>query len=86
MPTSVRLEPELEALVARTAKALAKPKSDVIRAAVRAYCTTSLNARAQSFYSIAKDLIGRAEGPPDLSTNVRKHLLEALHAKRHRAR
>ena len=86
MPTSVRLDPELKALVARMAKALGKPKSDVIRAAVRAYCTNSLNARARSFYSIAKDLIGRAEGPPDLSTNVRKHLLEGLNAKRRRAR
>lgn len=86
MPTSVRLDPELEDLLARAARALGQRKSDVIRAAVRAYCVTSLNARVQSFYSLAKDLIGRAEGPPDLSTNVRKYMLEALHAKRRRAR
>lgn len=86
MPTSVRLDPELEALVTRTAKTLGKAKSDVIRAAVRTYCTKTLNARTRSFYSLVKDLIGRAEGPPDLSTNIRKHMLEVLGAKRRRAR
>lgn len=86
MPTSVRLDPELDALVARTARAMGKPKSDVIRAAVRAYCTDSLRAGTRSFYSLVEDLIGQAEGPPDLSANVRKHVLEILDAKRRRAR
>lgn len=82
---SIRLDEELDRLVRRTAKALGRTKSDVVKASLRDYCTRALRQREAVPYALAEDLLGRAgSGLGDLSTNGRKYLLAFLHAKRGR--
>jgi hypothetical protein len=83
MMLSIRLDEELDKLVRRTAKALGRTKSDVVKASLREYCARALHQREAHPYALMKDLIGRASsGRGDLSTAGRKYLLEMLHAKR----
>ena len=85
MPTSVRLDPQLEALVGKTADALSVNKSAVIREALRVFCRETLQLRGRRPYELVKDLIGCAEGgPQDLAENSRKHLVEIFNARQTR--
>ena len=86
MMLSIRLDEELDRLVRRTARALGRTKSDVVKASLRDYCDRALRAHEPAPYALARDLLGRAgSGRGDLSTRGRKYLLEMLHAKRGRS-
>ena len=85
MSTSVRLDPELEVLVRKTADVLSVNKSAVIREAIRVFCRETLQLRGRRPYELVKDLIGCAEGGPrDLAENSRKHLAEIFSARQAR--
>ncbi len=82
---SVRLDEELDRLVRRTAKALGRTRSDLVKTSLRDYCARALREREAAPYALAEDLVGRVgSGLGDLSTNGRKYLLEFLHARRGR--
>lgn len=82
MMVSIRLDEELDRLLRRTAKALGRTRSDVVKSSLREYCSRALSARAATPYALIEDLLGRAgSGRGDLSTRSRKYLLEILHAK-----
>jgi predicted transcriptional regulator len=85
MMLSVRLDEELERLVRRTAQALGRTRSDVVKASLRDYCDRALRQREATPYALVEDLLGRAgSGRGDLSIRGRKYLLEFLHARRNR--
>ena len=69
MPTTVRLDPETEALVNRVAKKTGRTKSQVIRDAIKALATSANTGRApKGPYEAFSHVIGCASGgPPDLS-------------------
>ena len=75
MPTSVRLDPELDRLVERAARQTGHTKSEVIRTGVRAYCEQVLNGgrEAKSLYDkfahLLESQVGDSNAPTDLSTN-----------------
>lgn len=78
MPLTVRLDPETEQLVDRTARLQGKTKSEVVREALKEYCARTTE-RQKTPYELAEDLIGSVEGgPTDLSQNVHKYVLEYL--------
>ena len=82
---SIRLDEELDRLVRRTAKALGRTKSDLVKTSLREYCERALRNNEARPYDLAKDLLGRVgSGRGDLSTRGRKYILEILHAKRTR--
>ena len=85
MMLSIRLDEDLDKMVRRTAKALGRTKSDVVKASLREYCAHALRQAEASPYELAKDLIGRVgSGRGDLSTAGRKYLMDLLHARRGR--
>ena len=87
MPTSVRVDEETEALLERASQAASTTKSDLIRKALRAYCTRIVLSKAMTPYEAIRDFIGCAEGPPNLSRRSRQYLREILRGqKRRRAR
>lgn len=65
MPTSVRLDPETQALLAKLARVSGRTKSDVLREALQYLARTQSAATAERspFEEIA-DLIGIGEGGP----------------------
>jgi predicted transcriptional regulator len=82
MMISIRLDEELDRLLRRTAKALGRTRSEVVKASLREYCSRVLSARAAVPYALIEDLLGRAgSGRGDLSTRGRKSLAESLRAK-----
>ena len=85
MPTSVRLDPETEALLKRLAAGSGRSKSDVIREALHCLSDQGRGAADQKglYHSIA-DLVGIAdEGPEELARQHKKRFREKLH-RRHR--
>ncbi|MBI2202286.1 MAG: ribbon-helix-helix protein, CopG family [Candidatus Rokubacteria bacterium] len=83
MMVSIRLDEGLDRLLARTARALGRTRSEIVKAALREYCRRELLERQARPYELVKDVIGRVDsGRGDLSTNSRKYILEILHAKR----
>ena len=79
MTLTVKLEPELEkALDARSA-ALNQPKSELVRAAIRAYLHDTVSP-----YELGRDLFARHAGPSDLAENRKRYLAEAIGEKRRR--
>jgi len=85
VPTSVRLDPDLEALVMKTAEVLSVKKSALIRQAIQEFCRKTLERSGRRPYELVKDLIGCAEGgPQDLAENSRKHLAEIFSARQAR--
>ena len=85
VPTSVRLDPDLEALVMKTAEVLSVKKSALIRQAIQEFCRKTLERSGRRPYELVKDLIGCAEGGPrDLARNSRKFMVEMLHDRRAR--
>ncbi len=85
MMISVRVDGELDRLLRRAAEVSGRSRSDLVKASIREYCGRTLREKAAAPYELLKDFIGCAEsGRGDLSTNVRKYVLEHLHAKRAR--
>lgn len=85
MMVSIRLDEELERLLARTAQALGRTKSDIVKASLREYCQRALEERRARPYELVEDLLGRAGGGrADLSKGGRRYILETLHARRAR--
>lgn len=86
MPTSVRLDPETEALLKRLARSSGRTKSEVIREALHRMSGEERGAvQAGSLYHMISDLIGIAEdGPEDLARQHKKRYREKLRRKHNR--
>ena len=84
MPTSVRLDPETEALLNRLARAQRRTKSEIIRAALQRLVQDEKVSDSQPGpYDLVADLIGIAQGgPEDLAAN-HKQAFRALLARKH---
>ena len=84
MPTSVRLDPKTEALVARLARKTRRTKSEVIRAAIaRLAEVEAAPASATTPYEAMEHLLGVAHGgPPDLSVRTGEKVRQLLRARR----
>jgi len=84
MPTSVRLDPETERLLARLARERSQSKSDVIREAIESLARhdEAVPTDGTLFESIS-DLIGCVDGgPADLSKLTGKKFRELLTSKK----
>lgn len=83
MPTSVRLDPETEALLRRLARSSGRTKSEVIREALHRMAAGSAEvAEPQSVYHAIEDLVGIADGPEDLAEDHKKRFREKLDRRR----
>lgn len=83
MPTSVRLDPETEALLRRLACASGRTKSEVIREALHRMAAGAAEAaEPQSLYHAVEDLVGIAEGPEDLAEHHKQRFRDKLHRRR----
>jgi hypothetical protein len=66
MPTSVRLDPETEALLAQLTRSRGQAKSAVLRAALLRLAQDQPTAEASDGpYALITDLVGIAQGGPD---------------------
>lgn len=84
MPTSVRLDPETEALLKRMARASGRSKSDVIREALhRMSADTQGTSEGGSLYEAIEDIVGIADaGPDDLAQQHKHYYRDKLERKR----
>jgi len=83
MPTSVRLDPETEALLRRLARRSGRSKSEVIREALhRLAAERDEVAEPETLYRSVEDLIGIADGPEDLAERHRERFRAKLHGRR----
>ncbi len=80
MPTSVRLDPETEALLKRLAYTSGRTKSDVIREALHRMSEEARGtAGAGGLYHAIEDLVGIADdGPENLARQHKKRFREKL--------
>jgi Arc/MetJ-type ribon-helix-helix transcriptional regulator len=67
---TVKLPADLDRRLAERARRTRRSRSAVVRDAVTAYLKDSTPAAPGSFAEAARDLIGRLDGPADLSTNA----------------
>lgn len=66
MPTSVRLDPETEALLEQLARIHRRTKSEIMREALRRLAQdTQVRDVVNELYTLVADLIGIAQGGPD---------------------
>ena len=81
MPTSVRLDPETEALLRKLARTSGRTKSEVIREALhRMFAETR---ESGSLYHAIEDLVGIADvGPGDLARHHKQRFREKLDRRR----
>ncbi len=87
MPTSVRLDPKVEAVLRRIAKRTGRTKSDVLREAILRLAERRDTEPDGSFLSMISDLVGIGTGgPPDLARRSGEVFRERLLAGRRRAR
>jgi hypothetical protein len=85
MPTSVRLDPETEALLRRLAKAAGKSRSRVVREAVAVYAAAGRTRRKPA--DVLAPFIGAgATGRTDLSEDTGQRYRDLLFAKSRRGR
>jgi hypothetical protein len=87
MPTSVRLDSESEALLARLARSRGLTKSAVLRAALLrlAQDEEPTAAAGDGPYSLIADLVGIAQGgPDDLARNHKRAFRDILAGKARR--
>jgi predicted DNA-binding protein len=84
MPTSVRLDPETEALLKLLARRSGRTKSEVIRDALHRMAENAREAgEPESVYQTVEDLVGIAEdGPEDLARQHKKRFREKLDRRR----
>lgn len=84
MPTSVRLDPETERLLARLARTRSQTKSEVIREAIETLAgQESAVPEDETVYESISDLIGCVDdGPPNLSERTGEKFRELLAKKR----
>lgn len=84
MLTSVRVDEETEALLERASQLTAATKSQLIRTALKQYCSVIIRGSMATPYESIKQFIGCAEGPPDLARRSRHYLQEAFRGKQKR--
>lgn len=65
MPTSVRLDPETEALLARLARSRSETKSAVLRTALLRLAQDSEVQGGEGPHALIADLVGIAHGGPE---------------------
>jgi Arc/MetJ-type ribon-helix-helix transcriptional regulator len=84
MPTSVRLDPQTEALLRRLARRSGRSKSEVIREALhRMAAERDEAAEPETLYRSIEDLIGITdEGPEDLAERHKERFRAKLHGRR----
>jgi Arc/MetJ-type ribon-helix-helix transcriptional regulator len=83
MPTSVRLDAETQALIARLARKTRRSKSEVIRAAIAKFAEDEAVPGSAGPYDGMKHLIGIAVGGPrDLSVRSGQKFRQLLLAQR----
>ncbi|HDM77990.1 MAG TPA: ribbon-helix-helix protein, CopG family [Deltaproteobacteria bacterium] len=83
MPTSVRLDPDTEALLDTTAKAFKTTKSEILKASIKEYCEKALAKKRRKPYELISDLIGtERSGLGNLAIDSEKILREAFRKKR----
>ncbi|MCI0518170.1 MAG: ribbon-helix-helix protein, CopG family [Woeseiaceae bacterium] len=84
MPTSVRLDPETEALLRRLARERGRTKSEIIRDALHRLATVPSDvAEPASLYQSVEDLVGIADnGPKDLAEQHKRRFRDKLHRRR----
>jgi predicted DNA-binding protein len=84
MPTSVRLDPETEALLRRLTRSSGRTKSEVIREALHRMAAASAEAaEPESLYRAIEDLVGIADnGLEDLAEQHKKRFREKLDRQR----
>ena len=84
MPTSVRLDPETEALLKRLAHSSGRSKSEVIREALHRLAEeTRSSHRQERLYHAIADLVGVADGGhEDLAREHKKRFREKLNSRR----
>lgn len=84
MPTSVRLDPETEALLRQLARSSGRTKSEVIRDALHRMANSTREiAEPASAYEAIADLVGIADdGPEDLARQHKRRFRERLHRRR----
>lgn len=84
MPTSVRLDPETQALLGKLARASGRTKSDVLREALQHLARSrSADAGERSPFDEVSDLIGiGAGGPVDLARQHKAEYRRALARRR----
>lgn len=87
MPTSIRLDAELERMVTNAARQLKVTRSDVIRRSIRDYCGSVL-ADAEIYpWDLMKDLVGGFHsGLQDLGRNSHKYAEEIIRARHQKRR
>jgi len=82
MAATIRLDAELERLVADAARRLKVTRSEVIRRSIRDYCQRILAETDVYPWELMKDLVGCVNsGIPDLARNSRKYVMEMIRAK-----
>ncbi len=84
MPTSVRLDPETEALLRKLARTSGRTKSEVIREALHRMSEEAHGAaETGSLYDAIEDLVGIADvGPGDLARHHKQRFREKLDRRR----
>jgi len=83
MPTSVRLDPETEALLRKLARTSGRTKSEVIREALHRMSEEASANQLTSLYHGIKDLVGIADvGPGDLARHHKQRFREKLDRRR----
>ena len=84
MPTSVRVDEETEALLERASQVTASTKSQLIRTALKQYCSVIILGSTATPYESIKQFIGCADGPTDLARQSRHYLQEIFRGKQKR--
>lgn len=83
MPISVRLDPETEALLIKTAKALDTTKSEILKASINDFCKKTLEGKRKKPYDLISDLIGlESSGKGDLAIKSEEILRKAFKRKK----
>ncbi len=83
MAVSARLDKETEELLNKAAKVTNTPKSKIMKASIKEYCSRVLSQKKPTPYELAKDLIGKeGSGRGDLSMKGEEILREMFEKKR----
>ena len=85
MPTSVRLDPDTEALLDQLAQTRHRTKSDILREALRRFAQDEQSKDVNNGpYALVADLIGIAHDGPDNLARRHKEAFRNLLASKHR--